>query len=332
MNLYIAEQGLYVRINQNQVIIEKNKIIIEEIPIKIISSVTVVGNVFLTTQVISNLVKLKIPISYMSTKGYYKFSIRSDYNVNIERQELQFNAFNDEDYTFLLSKKTILSKVKNQLLVLRRYNRNTNSCEVLQNIDFIQSKLIMIDKCTNKQELLGFEGIVAKYYFDSIKYLVPKTFNFLGRKKNPSTDPINSILSFCYTLLLNLFINCLENKKLNPYKSFMHVNKIGHPSLASDLMEEYRPIIVDSLVLNLVRRKIIKVDDFYKNSNYVGMLIKNDAIKIIIKKFEEKINLKKKYISENAIDTKNTIYLQLQSLIQSFSEKDVNLFQSVVYR
>lgn len=332
MNLYITKQGAYIKTKLNQLIIEKENEIIEEIPIKIIESITIVGNAFLTTQTMSQLVKLKIPISYISTKGYYKFSIRSDYNINIHRQELQFQAFQNEKFSLELSKKIILSKTKNQLLVLKRYNRNTNSVDVKNNIKHIKSNIRLINLANNKQQLLGIEGIIAKYYFDSFKFLLPKEFKFINRVSYPATDPFNALLSFGYTLLLNTFITCLENKKINPYKGFMHANRIGHPALASDLMEEYRPIIIDSLVLNLVRRNIIKLEDFYQIDNYKGFYINSNKIKIIIDKYNEKINLKTKYIKNYTTNTKNIIYLQIQSLINTFYKLNDKLFFTVSYR
>ncbi len=332
INLYITKQGVYVRIKLNQLIIEIEKEIISEVPIKTIESVTVVGNAFLTTQTISQLVKLKIPISYISVKGYYKFSIRSDHNVNISRQELQFLAFQNEEFSLNLSKIIIQNKVKNQLLVLKRYNRNTNSKYVEKNIKHIKNKIPLINLVTNKQELLGVEGIIAKFYFNSFKFLIPEEFAFTNRLSYPSTDPFNALLSFGYTLLLNSFITALENKKINPYKGFMHANKIGHPALASDLMEEYRPLIIDSLALNLVRRNIIKINNFYKPDNYNGFLLENEKIKIVIDKYNDKINTKRKYIKSYTTDTKNIIYLQIQSLINAFTELNEKLFFSVNYR
>lgn len=332
MNLYIAEQGSYARVDLNQLVIEKNKEILKEIPIKTIESITVVGNVLLSTQVISYLVKLKIPISYISSKGYYKFSIRGNYNVNISRQELQFRAFQDENYCLKLSKKTILSKVKNQILVLKRYNRSVKSLEIDKNIKHIKSKLKLINKVKNKNELLGIEGIIAKYYFDSFKYLLPAEFSFLGRNSYPATDPFNALLSFGYTLLLNDIITCLENKKVNPYKGFMHANKIGHPALASDLMEEYRPIIIDSLALNLVRRSIIKISDFHKEEQGDGYYIEYSKISKIIEKYNEKMLQKKSYIKNYKTDTRTIIYMQIQSLINSFVDLKPELFLTVVYR
>lgn len=112
----------------------------------------------------------------------------------------------------------------------------------------------------------------------------------------------------------------------------MHANRIGHPALASDLMEEYRPIIIDSLVLNLVRRNIIKLEDFYQIDNYKGFYINSNKIKIIIDKYNEKINLKTKYIKNYTTNTKNIIYLQIQSLINTFYKLNDKLFFTVSYR
>lgn len=330
MNLYITEQGCYVKVKENQIIVKKEKEILREIPLNNLESITIVGNAQVTTQAINVIESNGISLNYVSKSGYYKYSLVGYNNFDVLRLEKQLNAFSDKKYCLKLAKVIIESKVANQILILRRYNRNLKSkkiSEIIKTIKIYKKKILI---CKKINELNGIEGIISKYYFSGLKLLIPKEFNFKKRVKRPATDPFNSLLNFGYTLLLNEIMVCLYNKKLLPYKGFMHSDDIGHPTLASDLMEEYRPFIVDTMLVDLVKRKIIKITDFTEVDGH--FYINKEKKDYIINKFYEKISKKRKYLNDFNIDIRTTIFLQIESLINSMEEKDHRLFLRVRYR
>ena len=111
--------------------------------------------------------------------------------------------------------------------------------------------------------------------------------NFTRRRRRPPTDPTNAMLSLGYTLLLHQVSSAIQVVGLDPYAGFLHQPRYGRPALALDLMEEFRPIIADSVVLNIINHKILSCQDFHEELCVVHL--KPDARKTFYAKFEERL-------------------------------------------
>lgn len=134
--------------------------------------------------------------------------------------------------------------------------------------------------------MMGYEGNASKVYFKSLGQLVNSNFKFYNRSKMPPRDPFNAMLSLGYTLLLYEIYTAISLKGLNPYAGFMHKDKQGHPALASDMIEEWRPVIVDSLVMKLIQNNDILLNDFYNDGDAV--LLTKSGLKKFIQSFEKR--------------------------------------------
>ncbi|MBT9169173.1 MAG: CRISPR-associated endonuclease Cas1 [Syntrophomonadaceae bacterium] len=118
---------------------------------------------------------------------------------------------------------------------------------------------------TNINELLGLEGIASRSWFESLPHMIKREetdFFFSGRNRRPPRDPINALLSFSYSMLVKDIIGELMRVGLDPYIGFLHSSVYGRPALALDLMEEFRPIIADSVVLTAVNTGMVRPDHF----------------------------------------------------------------------
>jgi CRISP-associated protein Cas1 len=138
--------------------------------------------------------------------------------------------------------------------------------------------------------LIGFEGSAAKIYFGVFDQLIlqqRQDFFFQGRSRRPPLDNMNSLLSFLYTLLTNDAASALETVGLDPYVGFLHQDRPGRPSLALDLMEELRPVIVDRLALSLVNRKQITGKGFTRKESG-GILMDDDTRKAVLTAWQER--------------------------------------------
>jgi CRISPR-associated protein Cas1 len=135
--------------------------------------------------------------------------------------------------------------------------------------------------------LMGVEGIAAKVYFHEFALLV-EPFVFTSRQPRPAPDPINLMLSFGYSLIYNRFGQALLNAGLNPRIGFFHVGRGTHWALASDLMEDLR-FVVDRLIITLVKRRIIKPEDF-KVIDQQCSFSNRDAFTAFVTEFEEAMN------------------------------------------
>ena len=143
------------------------------------------------------------------------------------------------------------------------------------------------------------------------------------RSKNPPEDHFNSVLSFGYSLLFKEMYGIIESKGLNPYFGFIHSDKEGHPALVSDMIEEWRAIIVDSMILDMINSHEITLDDFQEIEGVKSFYLNDAGRKKLIAKYNSKMNTKVSYICDHPnISYRRAMDDQVKSLIHVIDEKD----------
>jgi len=314
--LYLYEHGTKVNFKENRLVIDDDI----TLPVESIEGMVLFGNIQLTGRVITLLLEKEIPVIWLSKTGRFFGRLEQTSNVNIKRQRLQFKHSEDSMYCLEISKQIVEAKINNQKVVLSRYNRTDGVAEVEEAIKRLDKGLSMVWKASDMNTLRGYEGNAAKIYFDAISHLVNDDFKFKGRSKRPPKDRFNSLLSFGYTLLLYDLYTAILSKGLNPYAGFYHEDREKHPTLASDLMEEWRPVIVDSLILNLVRRNMLDPEEFEKDESTGGIYIGKSNIKIFIKEYEMKLLTHSKYLE----------YLDYDLSYRSAFIEQANLFSKAI--
>lgn len=282
-----------------------------KIPKETLDSITTYGNISISTACYRECITMGIPVNYFSTNGTYFGKLSSTRHTKANRVKKQVYVVDDKEMSMVLAKKIIHAKISNQLVLLRRYQRSTGKCikDKIKRIEHTRNK---IEKCSEISELMGYEGNAAREYFSALSILVNDGFKFSGRNKQPPKDPFNSMLSLGYTILLYEIYNEIENRGLTPYIGFMHSPHDAHPALASDLLEEWRAVIVDSTVMNLIQGNEIKVSDFYYDSETQGVYLTKQGKKIFINKLEKKLQTEVGYLCSNEIakSFRRGIYLQ----------------------
>ena len=146
--------------------------------------------------------------------------------------------------------------------------------------------------CENMEALRGLEGKTAALYFELYGLLFKKELPFytssFRRIRRPPTDPVNSLLSFGYTLLHNNIFSMVRMKGLNPYIGFLHAEDKGNPSLINDLVEEFRTII-DSMTLYTLNKGVLRNKDFYYRKDKTGCFLTDEARKKFLELFEQRM-------------------------------------------
>jgi CRISPR-associated protein Cas1 len=190
------------------------------------------------------------------------------------------------------------------------------------------------DAAMTIEELMGYEGIAAKSYFRVLSQLVVPTFRFNGRNRRPPKDPFNAMLSLGYSILLNNVYGAIETRGLNPYFGFFHRDREKHPTLASDLMEEWRAIIVDSTVMSLVNGYEIARTNFNKAKDGPGIFIDKPGMKIFLNKLERKFMADNKYLPyiDYAVSFRRAIDMQVVELSKAIDETDPTLYSPIIIR
>ena len=199
--LYINENGAVIGIDGCRCTIKYADGIKRSLPIESLEAITIMGKSQMTTQCTEECLKRGIPVSYFSKGGVYFGRLQSTGHINVARQRKQ-SALYDTEFSIKLAKRIIDAKLRNQSVVLRRYEKSKG----LQ-LDEIQKMLSVcrakVFRCDSIPEIIGYEGQGAKYYFKGLSQCVDEPFQFKGRSRRPPLDEFNSMLSLGYSILMN---------------------------------------------------------------------------------------------------------------------------------
>ena len=330
--LYVTENNAKIGVAENYVYAEYKDGMIVKIPIETLESIAVFGHAQISTQCIQTCLTKGIPISYYSKGGSYFGRLHSTGHVKVERQRIQARLLHS-DLALTLSKKIVTSKIHNQIIVLKRYARSRN-VDLSDEYKEIKSMQNHIEKCDSIPQIMGYEGNAARIYFKCLGILVEPIFAFEKRSRRPPKDAFNSMLSLGYSILMNEIYGKIENRGLHPYFGFMHADRENHPTLASDLMEEWRAVIVDSLVMSLVNGHEIKSGHFVKGIDDEGVYLTKEGMNLFIQKIEKKLRQEMKYLEyiDYAVSFRRAMELQINSFILAIEKEDVNYYHPIWIR
>ncbi len=289
---YAVEQGLIIQKEGERLIAKKDNKIIKFLHFHNLEQLILIGRIGLTPAVIFELLKRGIDTVFLSYSGRYLGRLSSIGGKNIELRFRQYESLKDELFKLNLAKKIVRGKIENQRLFLRRINRKGLGLE-----DTILKLRVFSEKVkegSSLDEIRGIEGTTSRVYFDAYaKGLLGAGIGFDKRERRPPKDPANALLSLGYTLLFSHVFSVVNMVGLDPYIGFFHAINYGKPSLALDLMEEWRPIIVDAVVMNAFNLKVIKREDFVVEEE--GVCLTRDGWRKFIAQFERKMSEKVKH-------------------------------------
>jgi CRISPR-associated protein Cas1 len=333
--LYIYERAAKIGVKNNCIVVESEKANLKRtLPIEGIENVIIFGDASLSSSCVKQLMERDINLTWLSSRGKFYGRLESTRNVNIHRQRRQFACGEDDGFCLALGKKIVKAKVKNQITILRRYQRSRQKASVTGVIDAMGRIMNLIERVANRDELMGHEGMAARNYYQGLASLVEPEFAFKGRNRRPPRDPFNSLLSFAYTLLMYDVYTAAVNRGLNPYASFLHSIRKGHPALCSDLMEEWRAVLADSLALYVTGKGIIKQEFFDKPDQDGGVYLNAGASKAYIAEYEKKVRSKSNYLPyvDYSVSFRRALEMQCQRLAKAVEEGDPDIYQPVLIR
>jgi CRISP-associated protein Cas1 len=226
------------------------------------SQVVVRGNVQITTQASRALLERGIPVTFLSSGGWYAGRLIGTDTNNIELRIAQFRAAQNEAVCLRLARAFVQAKIRNCRTMLRR-NAEGLDTTVLRQLRHLSRKAMLAE---STDSLLGVEGAAGRVYFQAFATMLrpgpTAAFDLNQRNRRPPRDPVNALLSFAYALLVKELVIAVSGVGLEPLLGFYHRPRFGRPALALDLMEEFRPLIADSIVVTAVNNGIVTADDF----------------------------------------------------------------------
>ena len=262
--LYITQQGAVLHRSGNQVIVKKDRDILQEIPITQLDEVVIFGNGHITTPAIGYLLDKNIPVSFLSSRGKYRGKLQPEYTKNTIIRQRQYEVAADPQRCLELAKCFVRGKLTNSIRFCQR--QRTRNTEVKSAMASIRQVLKSLKSSKNLDSLLGYEGAGTAAHYRAFREFLSHGWDFTTRQFHPPPDPINAMLSLGYTLLYNHVYSFINVVGLDPYCGFFHQPRHGHAALASDLMEEFRSIVVNGYVLSLINNARVKPDDFDKTN------------------------------------------------------------------
>ncbi len=260
--IYVKEQGAIIRKRGGRLVVEKDDNALGEIPLRQTDSVSVFGNVQVTTQALSALLDRGIPLALYTRHGRLKGHLAPDLSKNVPLRVAQYRMALDDGASLRVAKAVVRAKLLNAAKLLSDYRSHYPSEELAEAVEALRRGAGEVAGAATHAELLGHEGAGAATYFGAFAGLNRSELPFGGRRKHPATDPINGLLSLGYTLVLNEIRAVAEGVGMEPHLGFLHRVDYGRPSLALDLLEAFRAPVVDRLTLKLVNEKILTGEDF----------------------------------------------------------------------
>lgn len=289
MQVYVHEQGAVVRKKGGLLKITKGRKTLKELPLMKIQQLILVGNVQVTTQAGKYMVRQGIDVVFLTTTGNYDYRYdRSESKFsNLRRQ--QIDVCNNPQQSLEIARQIVTGKINNQRVVLqRRAQEDATAAAALKGM---LEMLHHVERSRDLNQLRGFEGKAAAYYFEGVRTFFPQKWGFTRRQYYPAPDPANALLSYVYTLLLKDVKARLHIVGLDPSFGFFHSLEDNRPSLALDVMEEFRPSICDIVVLTLVMNGYLTLADF-ERTDQAGLPVRltDNGRETLIAAYEERLS------------------------------------------
>lgn len=262
-SLYVAEQGARLQKSGQRIEVWLEDARMESVRADELAQCVVIGNVGLTTQAVRALLAAGTDVVFLTSGGTFIGRLSCGLSKNVFLRRSQYRRLDDPGQALALARTVVEGKIENQRRLLLRYQRRQPRKRVATACARLRHIVRRAGEAGDGDTLRGIEGAAAREYFAAFGALITAAgIAFEKRLRRPPPDPVNVLLSFGYSLLGNLVQAAVETAGLDPYFGALHEPRYGRPSLVLDLMEEFRPVVVDSAVLRAINTRAVTARDF----------------------------------------------------------------------
>jgi CRISPR-associated protein Cas1 len=293
-SLYVTSQGAYLFKDRETVCIKIDDEIKMRLPIHTLGSIICFGQVSCSPFLLGHCAENDVSVSFLTTNGRFLARVQGEVSGNVLLRREQYRLADNELSSAKIASMMITGKVANSRHVLKRAARDhggkIDSEPIKRAAETFASYLRRLPSESTIDGVRGIEGIVSGNYFKMFDQLIlvnKDDFIFTVRSRRPPLDNVNCLLSFVYTLLYHDARSSLESVGLDPAVGFLHRDRPGRLSLALDLMEEFRPVIADRLVLSLINLKQVNAKGFIK-SDSGAVTMDEDTRKTVLGAYQKK--------------------------------------------
>ncbi|MDE0117069.1 MAG: CRISPR-associated endonuclease Cas1 [bacterium] len=267
--LYVTEQGTRIGVRKGRVTVSQQKDVLQEVRLIDVSQVSIYGNVQISSQAMRAMFDQQVPVCWFSYGGWFQGIAHGlpSKHVDLRRRQVAIAA----QAGLPIARKMVEGKIRNSRTLLRR-NSRSDVKPVLEQLKATADQTAEVDTV---ESLLGVEGAAARLYFSGFSEMLKDdslgTFDFQGRNRRPPRDSVNCLLSYGYSLLTKDLTSVALAVGFDPYLGVFHKPRFGRPALALDLAEEFRPLIADSVVVNVINNGEIQENGFIVRAQGVAL-------------------------------------------------------------
>jgi len=286
---YITQEDAFIGKTDERLTVKADKKKLLDIPLLKLEGIVILGRATISPMVVNELLQRHIPLTFLTQTGRYLGRLEPEFTKNIFVRKAQWSAAGNTPQAIHLVQSFVRGKLKNYRHLLQRKVRDSSQLNFDQEILRLEKSIEPISNTAKINSLRGLEGAGSAVYFGAFNQLItnPK-FSFEHRRRRPPTDPINSLLSLGYSLLRHDIQSAVNIVGFDPYLGYLHVEHYGRPALALDLMEEFRPLIVDAMVLSTINKQLLTPDDFETEPISHAVSLTKEGLKTFLRLYEQK--------------------------------------------
>lgn len=315
--LYVGMQGAGVRMERGRVVVgSKHDNDLLSVPSGHVSRIVLAGSVGFSAGARNWALANGIGVVLLSRRGSYMGSLGSG-STDAALLRSQLGAIDAPDRHLPIARSFVAGKIDNQRTLLQRFVDPDTGPAVATVVEQIELLAGQVPQCTSADELLGTEGMAARYYWDAVAKLLPGG-TFQGRVSRPPPDLANAALGYGYAILASDCVAACRMVGLDPSFGLLHREEGRRPALALDLMEEFRPLIVDQVVVELCRRGQLKASHTRVDSARGGVLLTEKGRRALTAGLEDRLLTVAHHPgSGHKVSYRRQIQLQARALVRS---------------
>lgn len=261
MELYVHEAGTTLSKDGERVVARRDGAIVAEIPFAALEHVRLIGSgVHISTPLLHACLDAAIPISFLSSRGRYRGRLVGGDEGGASMRQAQYAATLNRERCLEVARAIVAAKLRNQRFMLRRHGIDERAA-LRPTLELLEAASGQARQAPSLDAVRGVEGAGARAYFAGLGLLLPPFAAFAVRSRRPPRDLGNALLSYGYAILLAECVLAVRSVGLDPALGCLHQPHHDQPALALDLLEEFRPIVVDAAVLDLTARHRIAAED-----------------------------------------------------------------------
>jgi len=283
--------------------------VLREIPIRDLDRLIITESVQVSSHALAALLRADIPVNVLGWNGEFLGGFLPAVNAHGLARLCQYRRTLEPPFVLQMTGRIVTAKIYNQRRVLQRLaaSRPENS-EVKATLGWLDSLFASLKQSGNVEELRGYEGVSTARYFQAWAVFLPESFPFERRSKRPPLNPVNACISFGATLVYTEMVAFIHAHGLDPSLGLLHTTEDGRWSLALDLMEPFRPVVVEALALDLFSHQILNEKHFEPKNG--GVYLNEDGRKKFILQYERR--MERQFLSE-AAGHRTTLRQQLEN-------------------